>query len=35
MKPILTSLALLATTAFPLSAETLSADVWADNWFEM
>jgi hypothetical protein len=35
MKPILTSLALLTVSAFPLSAETLSADVWADNWFEM
>lgn len=35
MKPILASLALLATTTCPLSAETLSADVWADNWFEM
>lgn len=35
MKPILTLLALLATSALPLSAETLFADVWADNWFEM
>jgi len=35
MKPILSSLALLVTSVFPLSAETLSADVWADNWFEM
>lgn len=35
MKPILASLALLTTSALPLSAETLSADVWADNWFEM
>ena len=35
MKPILASLALLATSVLPLSAETLSADVWADNWFEM
>ena len=35
MKPILSSLALLTTSVFPLSAETLSADVWADNWFEM
>lgn len=35
MKPILASLALLATSALPVSAETLSADVWADNWFEM
>jgi hypothetical protein len=35
MKPILTSLALLTLSALPLSAETLSADVWADNWFEM
>jgi hypothetical protein len=35
MKPILTSLVLLTVSALPLSAETLSADVWADNWFEM
>lgn len=35
MKPILTSLALMSTSVLPLSAETLSADVWADNWFEM
>lgn len=35
MKLILTSLALLTTSVLPLSAETLSADVWADNWFEM
>lgn len=35
MKPILASLALLAFSAPSLSAETLSADVWADNWFEM
>lgn len=35
MKPLLSSLALLVTSVFPLSAETLSADVWADNWFEM
>jgi hypothetical protein len=35
MKPILASLALLSATALPLSAETMSADVWADNWFEM
>ena len=35
MKPILASQALLATTALPPSAKTLSADVWADNWFEM
>lgn len=35
MKLILSSLALLATSVLPLSAETLSADVWADNWFEM
>jgi hypothetical protein len=33
--PVLASLALLSTSALPLSAETLSADVWADNWFEM
>ncbi|MEO9516104.1 MAG: PEBP family protein [Paracoccaceae bacterium] len=35
MKPFPGSLALLATTTCPLSAETLSANVWADNWFEM
>jgi hypothetical protein len=35
MKLALTALAVLATTALPLAAETLSADVWADNWFEM
>ncbi|MEO9682107.1 MAG: PEBP family protein [Tateyamaria sp.] len=35
MKTILTALPLLTTLALPLSAETLSADVWADNWFEM
>ncbi|GIT86001.1 PEBP family protein [Roseobacter sp. OBYS 0001] len=35
MKPLLTTLALLASTSLPLAAETLSADVWADNWFEM
>ncbi|MEP1535852.1 MAG: PEBP family protein [Paracoccaceae bacterium] len=35
MKPILASLALLPISALPLSAETFSADVWADNWFEM
>ena len=35
MKSILASLAMLATTTCPLSAETMSADVWADNWFEM
>lgn len=35
MKLALTALAVLATTALPLPAETLSADVWADNWFEM
>lgn len=35
MKHIFAPLALLATSALPLSAEILSADVWADNWFEM
>jgi len=35
MKLGLSALTVLATTALPLSAETLSADVWADNWFEM
>ena len=35
MKRILTALAVLTTSALPLSAETFSADVWADNWFEM
>lgn len=35
MKRILTSLTVLAVSSVPLSAETLSADVWADNWFEM
>ncbi|QIE43310.1 PEBP family protein (plasmid) [Rhodobacteraceae bacterium SC52] len=35
MKLALNALAVLATTVLPLSAETLSADVWADNWFEM
>ncbi|WP_417258151.1 PEBP family protein [Celeribacter sp.] len=35
MKLALPSLAVLATTALPLSAETFTADVWADNWFEM
>lgn len=35
MKPLLASLALLTTSAFPVCGETLSADVWADNWFEM
>ena len=35
MKTFAPSLALLAVTASPLWAETFSADVWADNWFEM
>ncbi|MEO9824135.1 MAG: PEBP family protein [Paracoccaceae bacterium] len=35
MKLFLASLALLTTATCPLSAETFSADVWADNWFEM
>ena len=35
MKPIHALLALLTASALPLSAETMSADVWADNWFEM
>lgn len=30
-----TSLVLLSACATALSAETFSADVWADNWFEM
>lgn len=35
MKPVLASLAVLTASALPLSAETFSADVWADNWFEI
>jgi len=35
MKHIITVLALLCLTSPTLSAETFSADVWADNWFEM
>ncbi|MEP2642030.1 PEBP family protein [Roseobacter sp.] len=35
MKSILTTLALLASSAVPIYAEPFSADVWADNWFEM
>ncbi|MEM8658026.1 MAG: PEBP family protein [Pseudomonadota bacterium] len=40
MRPSPTALALLALSATalfatPLSAEEFSADVWADNWFEM
>jgi len=35
MNPLPVSLALLALSASPLSAETFSADIWADNWFEM
>lgn len=35
MRPLLTTLAFLASSSLPLAAETLSADVWADNWFEM
>ena len=35
VKPILASLALLAASTSPLAAETLTADVWADNWFEL
>ena len=30
-----TALGLLALSGVALSAETFSADVWADNWFEM
>ena len=35
MTPVFTAVVMLATSTLPLSAETLSADVWADNWFEM
>ncbi|MBU2963431.1 PEBP family protein [Citreicella sp. C3M06] len=35
MKHSLTAAAALCLTASALSAETYSADVWADNWFEM
>ncbi|WP_390912498.1 PEBP family protein [Pseudosulfitobacter sp. SM2401] len=35
MHPAFTALAMFAASSLPLTAETLSADVWADNWFEM
>ena len=35
MQTFLTSFAVLTMSTLSLSAETLSADVWADNWFEM
>lgn len=35
MRTALTSLILTAITAATANAETFSADVWADNWFEM
>lgn len=35
MKPLLVSLAVLASSVLPLAAEIMSANVWADNWFEM
>ncbi|WP_417468333.1 PEBP family protein [Maricaulis sp.] len=35
MKRLLTTSALLLAFTSPLLAETYSADVWADNWFEM
>jgi hypothetical protein len=35
MRPIFYSFALLPLTSGALIAETYSADVWADNWFEM
>ncbi|UOA32789.1 hypothetical protein DSM110093_02593 [Sulfitobacter sp. DSM 110093] len=35
MRRALTATALLALYATNLSAEVFSADVWADNWFEM
>ena len=35
MNHTLTATALLTLCASSLSAETFSADVWADNWFEM
>ena len=35
MKRAIVTSALLCLSATALSAETFSADVWADNWFEM
>jgi hypothetical protein len=35
MKRVIVTSALLCLSATALSAETFSADVWADNWFEM
>ena len=35
MTRIITAAALVTVTPFVASAETFSADVWADNWFEM
>jgi hypothetical protein len=35
MKPTITTLAALCLVSPVLSAETFTADVWADNWFEM
>lgn len=35
MKPLLIALALVPLTSITLWAEPFSADVWADNWFEM
>lgn len=35
MKNTIATLALLCLSSHALSAETFSADVWADNWFEM
>lgn len=35
MKSVVSALILLTASAAALPAETFSADVWADNWFEM
>lgn len=35
MRTVLTSIILATCIGSSLSAETFSADVWADNWFEM
>ncbi|WP_299740002.1 PEBP family protein [uncultured Roseobacter sp.] len=35
MKSVVSALILLTASGTALSAETFSADVWADNWFEM
>ena len=35
MKRVFATLALLVLSTNTLPAETFSADVWADNWFEM